>query len=486
MKQFFPRQIGWVRVVFLAFFLAACSEEAADSHYDSVGELSTSQIDEIFADYLSGDRPGCSVGVYQQGEMVFSRGYGLANMEYGIPIEPQTAFRIASMSKQFAAMAIALLAEEGKLSLDDDIRTFFPDMHDFGEPITVSQLIYHTSGLRDYLDLAWIKEWGDAYSEDETIALIQRQTTLNYPPGTEYLYSNTGYVLIARIVEIVTGQTLREWSQANMFEPLGMRNSHFHDDHTHIVNNRAYGYRETDDGEFKVSMTTLDNVGDGALITTVEDLLLWDRNFYDNALGKGDPALIELVETPGTFDNGEPGDYAFGLTVEDFHGTPEIWHDGGWYGVSTSMHRYPDHQLTVAVLCNDEEIWASDLARDVAMLIMGFEGPEMPAEEGAGEPSEAEQDTAGQTVGMTQLEQVAGTYYSVELEHSLRFVIREDSLQAIRRPENITLVAKGPDTFEFDWMTATFERGPDGQVRGVVLSSERARNIRFLRQSGSR
>ena len=338
------------------------------------------RIDEVFADYDSTDHPGCSMAVYQNGKIVHSRGYGLANLEYDIANGPKTVFRIASTSKQFTAAAIAMLAADGRMSLDDDLRKFFPELPDYGKPVTVRHLIHHTSGLRDYVYLAWLADWGETYTVNETLRLILRQQGTHFLPGAKYKYSNTGYFLLAHIVEAVTGLTLREWTDENIFGPLGMRNTHFHDDYTHVVKNRAIGYAVDENGNYKINNPDFNHVGDAGILTTVEDLLAWDSNFYDNKLSGG-PDLIRLLITPGKLDSGEAVSYAFGLEVDEFKGAREILHTGGYAGFQSSMHRYPDGHLSVAVLCNDAGATPYYLARSVASLYLGSDETDDPDEE---------------------------------------------------------------------------------------------------------
>lgn len=329
-------------------------------------------IDQIFTTYESSDAPGCSVAVYQNGEILESRGYGLANLEHDVPNAPDTVFRIASTSKQFTAAAIAMLAADEHLSLDDDIRKFFPQLPRYEKKVTVGHLIHHTSGLRDYLWLAWAADWGETYTVDQTLRLIFRQQGTHFPPGTMYEYSNTGYLLLAHIVESVTGQTLRAWADENIFAPLGMENTHFHDDYTHVVKNRATGYAADKNGGYVIDSPEFNHVGDAGILTTIEDLLPWDSNFYDNQL-TGSKELTRQLETPGKLDGGEALSYAFGLYVDEFNGVREISHSGGYAGFQSSMNRYPDHQLTVVVLCNDAAAMPYLLARRVAGLYLGHE-----------------------------------------------------------------------------------------------------------------
>jgi len=238
----------------------------------------------------------------------------MANLEYGIPLTSQSVFRIGSTSKQFTAMCIVLLEEEGKISLDDNLKKYFQEMPDYAESITIRQLLHHTSGVRDYLTLMSLAgaRGDDFYTDPEVIDMIARQKELNFVPGDEFLYSNSGYFLLAEIIKRVTGDSMRAYAEDKIFKPLGMTHTHFHDDFTQIVKSRASGYGRKKGGDFWINMTTLGMIGDGGVFTSVDDLLLWDQNFYDNKLGKADKKLIDKVLTPGVLNSGEKLDYAFG------------------------------------------------------------------------------------------------------------------------------------------------------------------------------
>jgi CubicO group peptidase (beta-lactamase class C family) len=342
------------------------------------GEIS--EIDAIFGDFDTPETPGCSLGVIRNDEFIYRRAYGMANLEYDIPLTSRSVFRIGSTSKQFTAMAIALLAESGQISMDDPLSKYFPEFPAWASQISIRHLVHHISGIRDYLDLAYLAgktEDSDYFSDDWAIALLARQREGNFPPGSRFLYSNSGYLLLAHLVRRSTGQSLGEFSEKNIFSPLGMKNTHFHDDHTHIVRQRASGYAPTDGG-FSISMTTLDIVGDGSIYTNVDDLLLWDRNFYHNRLGKGGPELIERVTTAGTLSSGEKADYgagpsfasgehyAHGLILENYRGLPMISHGGAFVGYRAEMIRFPEQRFSVAVLCNRSDGAPTSKARQVA------------------------------------------------------------------------------------------------------------------------
>jgi CubicO group peptidase (beta-lactamase class C family) len=276
----------------------------------------------------------------------------MANLEHNIPISSTTVFRIASTSKQFTATCVILLAEQGKLSLNDDVRKYLSEMPEYESPITIRHLIHHTSGIRDYLELIELAGMSDHdyYTDEEALEMLTRQKELNFKPGDEYLYSNSGYLLLSIIVQRGSGKSLHEFAEEHIFKPLGMRNTHFHDDHRMIVKNRAAGYSPRENDGYQIRMTTLDIVGDGGVFTTIEDLFLWDQNFYHNRLGEKN--LISQLLTPGMLNNGEKLNYAFGLAVSDYRGLRLISHGGSFAGFRAQMIRFPEQKLSVICLAN--------------------------------------------------------------------------------------------------------------------------------------
>ncbi len=432
-----------LRTLRVGLCLAAFWSAGAAAAEETPGPA-TADIDAIFAEWDRTHSPGCSLGVYRDGEIAYARGYGMANLEHGIANSPRTVFRIGSTSKQFTAMAVALAAERGELALDDDIRKLLSEMPSYGEPVTVRHLVHHTSGLRDYLGLQWLADRGEDYSVSEALAIIARQRALNFAPGEQFLYSNSNYFLMSQLVERATGQTLRAWTEEHLLRPLGMRHTHFHDDHTHIVRQRANGYSPAEDGGFRTDMTILDMVGDGGIYTTVEDLLLWDNNFYDNRLGKGGPGLIELVETPAELDDGEETPYGFGLFVGEHRGVRMISHGGAFVGYRAAMNRFPDHRLTVAVLCNLGSINPEPLARGVAELYLG-DALEPEAEAAAdGEVPAA----AGAEVATADLERVSGWYWWAQVSAARQLLVRDGRLVYSRGGGHDTeLAPQGGDRF---------------------------------------
>jgi len=331
-------------------------------------EEKTDKVDKLFSKWDSTVSPGAALAIIRDGKIIYKRGYGMANLEHNIPITPTSVFRIGSTSKQFTASCIAILALQGKISLDDDVRKYIPELPKYERPITIRHLLHHTSGIRDYLTLASIAAWPDDqfYTPEDSVELLSRQKRLNFLPGEEHLYSNSGYFLLGVIVKRVSGKSLNDFAQTHIFMPLGMNNTHFHDDHTMVVKNRADGYSPLKKG-FRIDMTTLDHVGDGGVFTTVEDLFLWDQAFYSYKLGK---ELMELVQTPGMLNNGKKLDYAFGLSVTEYKGLKKVSHGGGFVGFRAQMARFPEQKFTVICLANLGTINPSRLCNQVADIYL--------------------------------------------------------------------------------------------------------------------
>ncbi len=335
----------------------------------------TDKVDAIFSEWDKPDSPGCALAVIRDGEIVYKRGYGYANLEYDIPITTTTVFDIGSTSKQFTALCIVLLAKQGKLSLDDDVKEYLPEIPQYEPPITIRHLIHHTSGIRDYLtlmDLAGMR-YENEYPDNEIISLICQQKELNFEPGEEYLYTNSGYLILAEIVKRVSGTSLREFAEEWIFNPLGMKKTHFHDDFTEIVKDRAIGYSPKDENGYKIDMSIFDVVGDGCVYTTVEDLYLWDQNYYHNTIGGYGDELIEEITMTGHLNNGDLLDYAFGLVVKEYKGLRMVLHGGAWAGYRSDMIRLPEKRFSVICLANLRTVNATGLAKKVADLYLADE-----------------------------------------------------------------------------------------------------------------
>lgn len=335
------------------------------------------KVDALFATWSSSDRPGCAVGIVRNGKMLYSHGYGLADVEHDAPITPATVFHVASVSKQFTAMAIHLLAQDGKLSLDDDVRKYLPELHDFGKTITIRHLLNHTSGLRDQWELLALAGWRleDVITEQDILDLVWRQKELNFPPGEEHLYSNTGYTLLGVIVKRVSGKTLREFTDERMFKPLGMAHSHFHEEYGSLVKGRAYSYVPLPDAAqgatYRSIALSYSNVGATSLFTTVEDLARWDENFYTGRVGGKE--LLASMQVKGVLNNGNEIPYASGLVIGDYRGAKVVEHSGGDAGFRTQLTRFPDQHFSAIVLCNAGDANTTLLSRKVADIYLAAE-----------------------------------------------------------------------------------------------------------------
>lgn len=296
--------------------------------------------------------PGLALAVVQDGCVVFEQGWGTASLDYEVPITPSTVFHVASVSKQFTAFAIALLAQQGKLSVDDPLRRHLPEMHEFAQPITLRHLLYHTSGLRDQWDLLVLAGWrmDDVITQQDILGLLQRQQELNFAPGAEHLYCNSGYTLLAEVAGRVSGKPFVEFTREAIFQPLGMTNTQFHLDHEAVVRNMAYSYSPRSGGGYQKSVLNYANVGATSLFTTAQDLARWIAHFENPKLGG--PEVSRQMQAKGKLNNGTEIDYGFGLAIGRMRGARTIAHGGADAGYRSHLLWLPDHHLGVVVLSN--------------------------------------------------------------------------------------------------------------------------------------
>ena len=328
-------------------------------------------IDSIFNDWNSMAVPGAAISVLKDGKIIYSAGFGSADLEHDIPITPATVFYIGSTSKQFVTFCILLLEEEGKIDLDDKIQKYFPDFPEYNSPLTIRHFIHHTSGVRDYLTLMYLKgrSYLDHTEVNEVYNLIKSQSELNFSPGDRYLYSNSCYFMLALIIEKASGKSLREFAQNNIFEPLGMKSSLFYDDITDLIKNRAFSY-EKSATEFNNLVSRFDLVGSSGLYSTVEDLSLWDQNFYQNKLGKGGQAIIDRMHEEGTLNSGEKSGYAFALINGTYKGLRTVSHGGALAGYRAQLLRFPEQKFSVIILANRSDANPSAKAYEIAEIFL--------------------------------------------------------------------------------------------------------------------
>jgi CubicO group peptidase (beta-lactamase class C family) len=384
----------------------------------------TMKVDKVFQKWNRPDSPGCALGVYKNGQVIYKRGYGTANLNDDVPITPATVFHVASMSKQFTAASILLLVQQGKLSLDDDIHKYIPELPDFGERITLRHLLHHTSGLRDQWSLLGLAGWRysqDLITDDDVMSVLVRQKALNFKPGEKYMYSNTGFTLLAIVVKRVSGMTLREFTTKNIFEPLGMTHTHFRDDHEEVIKHDALGYEQDGkDQPFRMNLTNFDTAGATSLHTTVEDLQLWDENFYHPRVGG--PVLIQQMLKRGKLNSGEQQDYASGLVVGTYKGLPTVDHGGADAGYRSDFMRFPEQHFSVAVLCNFADTDPGALVRQVADILLAGD---------LKDPQPAKEMTKATSVAMSpeQIAAFAGTYWKRDDDVFYRILVKDGTLQ---------------------------------------------------------
>ena len=383
------------------------------------------RVDKVFEKWNRTDSSGCALGIYKDGEIVYKHGYGMANLNDDVPITPATVFHVASMSKQFTAASILLLAQQGKLSLDDDVHKYIPELPDFGERITLRHLMHHTSGLRDQWALLGLAGWRysqDLITDDDVMSVLIHQKALNFKPGEKYLYSNTGFTLLALVVKRVSGISLREFTTRNIFEPLGMTHTHFRDDHEEVIKHDALGYEQNGEGKpFRMSLTNFDTTGATSLHTTVEDLQLWDENFYHPRVGG--PAFVQQMLEKGKLNSGKDQDYAAGLSIGTYKGLPTVGHGGADAGYRSDMERFPEQHFGAAVLCNSAEASPQSLLHQVADIVLAKEIKEPPAA-----ASKAPAKTGAGTLTAEQMKAVAGTYWKRDDDDYQRIVLKDGAL----------------------------------------------------------
>jgi CubicO group peptidase (beta-lactamase class C family) len=331
-----------------------------------------SRVDAIFARWSKSSSPGGALAVVREGKIIYSKGYGMADLEHSVPISPETVFYIGSTSKQFTAMCILLLEEEGKLSLDDDIRKYLPEFPEYSRPITIRHLLHHTSGVRDYLALWSLsgKDYLDSMPEEEVYDMLCRQKELNFLPGEQYLYSNSCYFLLAMIIREASGESLREYAEKHVFSPLGMTSSRFQDDNTAIIKNRAFAYSQNENGEFGNLLMRFSLVGSGGLYTSVKDLYGWDQNFYSNQLGRKSPELIKKMHQNGRLNSGSEINYAYALQNGMYRGLKTVSHSGALGGYQAELLRFPEQHFSVILLGNLNSFNSPQLAYAVADIYL--------------------------------------------------------------------------------------------------------------------
>ena len=448
--------------------------------------------DEVFADLTKSGSPGCALAVARGGTIIYEKGYGRANIEDDVEITPRTVFDIGSTSKQFTAASILLLEKQGKLSVQDDIRKYLPEIPDYGHKITILHLLNHTSGLRDYLALFELAgmNMDSVTTDQDALAILARQKGLNFEPGSDWLYSNSGFFLLSVIVKRASGKTLREFATENIFEPLQMKQTVFRDQHTLLLPNRALAYDPKDPGAgYTLDVSYFEQTGDGAVHTSVEDLLKWDENFYSGKVGGKD--FLDEIQEPGKLNNGKTLDYAKGLFGGKYRGLRFVDHGGSWGGYRAQLLRFPELHFSVVCLCNLANANPEKRAHEVADIFLAEEMKEpKPAREADFEKREKKPTVV---LAAEKLSAYSGHFRSEELLATYTIGIKDGKLMLqdiqegngfMHSPQHLTLRAAGAETFEGDeeGLQFVFQRDASGKVSGFTLDAGRTRGLTFQRQ----
>jgi len=463
--------------------LLACGLASAVSAQAPAPQALASKVDEIFSAFTP-DSPGCAVAVYQSARIVLARGYGSANLEYGIPITPATSFIVGSVAKQFTAAAIALLIEDKRLALSDDVRKYVPELKDYGTPITIDHLVHHTSGLRDWWELVGAAglRYDDTYTVQDVLDMTARQRGLNFTPGERYLYSNTGYIVLGLVVQRVTGKSLREFAAERIFSPLGMADSHYQDDHTLPVRGRAYAYSPAAGGRYTINVWNNDLVGQGGVMTTVLDLAKWDGNFDTGAVGGA--AFLQRQLERGKLNAGTTIPYAFGLQIGTYRGLDLVEHSGSTGGYRAVLSRFPKQHTSIAALCNVSSAAPTTLVHRVADYLLrdSFTAPP-PATNAASGGQQGPAHASAVQLPAGAASAFAGRYYSDELDALYEITVSGSTL-TLKRPRAApeVLTARDAVTLAAAVGTLRFTLGPDQRAERFVLDAGRVQNLAFVRR----
>lgn len=406
----------------------------------SIPDSLAKRIDSLFTPLTEANGPGLAIGVVRNDSLIYAKGYGLANLEHNIPITPETIFHLASVSKQFAGYSIILLEREGKLKLDDDVRKYLPWFPDLKEKITIRHLLHHTSGIRDQWQLLAISgtRLDDVITQDHIVKLLSQQQALNFKPGEQHLYSNSGYTMLAEIVKSVTGKTLRQYTDSIIFTPLGMTSTHFHDDYTELVPNRASSYQRTSDQRYANSVLSYSNTGATSLFSNIKDLSKWAMNFYKPLAGTA--ADIRALTTNVKLNNGSTISYAAGIVADNYKGYTQYSHSGGDAGFRTYFTVLPEKKLGFIFLCNAADIRFWPKVSELMDLMLGEKNAKIAAASSKPDTSKAILKNSA------AYKRYVGTYVSEEgVEFS--FELQQDKLYWKRYGSSDLLIPDIKDTF---------------------------------------
>jgi len=470
-----------MKKLFVILFLSTFSYSAlAQSRLSSD---TIARIETIFNRYLP-QNPGCQLAVTRNGQVLFSKAWGMADLEHQIPLTTESIIESGSVSKQFTAAAVLLLEQQGKLALDDDIRKYIPELPDYGTPVTLRRMMHHSSGLRDWGSVAGIAGWPrttKTYSNDDALDIIAHQKALNHKPGDEFLYSNSNYNLFAILVERVSGLSLADYTRKYIFAPAGMTHTQWRDNFKRIVPNRAIAYEKTTSG-YETDMPNEYVYGNGGLLTTTEDLLKWNEYYWNGHFGR--PSLLTNQLTVEVFNDGTSYPYAAGLYVTQNKGQKYVYHTGSTASYRAILIRYPEANLSIAWLSNTSEFdgTANNVIKQLESLFVSDRSDRKD------DPKAESQTTVmpKNTNPAGSLQPYIGKYYSDEAQATFQISEKAGKLMLHQAPGvDLALTPTDQDTFKVSatsrglgGATIQFQRNQK-QITGLKVTVTRARNVAF-------
>ncbi len=458
--------------LFILLFLSISYQSKAQ-----FSQTKLQQIDSLFMTWNQPNHPGGSIGIMQNGEVIYSKAFGLASMEYLVPNAPNTAYNIASVSKQFTSMGILLLEQEGKLSIDEDIRKYLPELPDFGEKITLRHCMHHTSGMRSLHALLGMAGWrgDDARSNKDLFRFMKQQKDLNFKPGAEYLYCNTGYMLMADIIERLTDEKFVDWMQKNVFRPLGLTDTYVEAVYNRIVPNNATSYNGSMEKGFSRATEFWGYVGSGNIHSTTKDLLNWMDNYHTPK--KGWAQVFAKMKTVDVLNNGDTLHYAFGVDTKAYKGVKRVGHGGAIGGFRSNAVTFPDEELNIVVLTNFSSANAGGKVNEIADVLLNKKDNSKSSKTST-KPALPQLIFTNQ-----QLKEYVGTYYSPELDTHYHFkLIGAELMGNHHRHGDFELKFLTKDKLKASlgaFENIEIKRSKDNKIAGIFVSNGRVRNMWF-------
>ena len=466
--------------IFQLVISPCCPGQSAENNESQSTE---ERVDQILEPIVSSDHPGCAIAAFKNGEPVFAKGYGMANLDHDIANTPQTVFRIASVSKHVTAVCMLLLEDEDLVDLDADIRDYIPELHDHGHKISIRHLLHHTSGLREYSSLMVMCdiEESDNWEKEEALRMICRQRGLDFAPGERYSYCNSGYFLCSIICERVSGKTLRQYAEENIFQPLKMSQTHFHDESTEVVKLRANGYSPAGNNRYRLDETGLDQVGDGGIYTTIHDFGKWTEALIRD---QWKPGLLKRLLSPFTLNDGQELDYRFGIDESTYRGFRRLSHGGSWVGYRSQMWIFPEEGWVFLCFANRSNFNPSRVLRMTSEVIAEDLFRDAPKFEWENRRRENSSRKEPEWVSEWNAKDFTGLYHSDELQVTWRLVTRDQGLQLVDWGEEsypLQLTTDDRLLGKPSWLRLKIRRDEQGRVRYLEFGSGIPAGIVFKR-----